>query len=321
MDEYGAFIERLRSSQTFIIASHYSPDGDGIGSTIALGMALESMGKKVTLYNQDDIPENLQFLPGVDKFVRRIPSEKKYDMAIMVDCAQRKRVSDEFAAHKGFGLVVCIDHHMLEDAQADLVLLDGGAASTGEVIMRFMKKAKVEIDADIALLIYTTLVVDTGFFRYSNTNAHALSLAADLVEKGAQPWVVAKNMDESYPAARFKLLSQSLATLTTDLDGRYAHMEVTKAMLDETGATVELSDEFATYPRAIKEVEVAALFREVEKDLTKVSLRSKDVVNVAALAKSMGGGGHPRAAGVRVRAPLAEAKKRIRDAVKKALGM
>ncbi|MFH1829764.1 MAG: DHH family phosphoesterase [Pseudomonadota bacterium] len=319
MDEYSAFIERLKKANNFLIASHYSPDGDGIGSAIALGIALEKMGKKAVLYSLDAIPENLKFLPYTDRFIRSIPPDEKYDMAIMVDCAQRKRISDEFAAHRGFGAVACIDHHVLEKAEADLLLLDGQAASTGEVVMGLMKHAGVEVDADVAQLIYTTLVVDTGFFKYSSTNAHALSLAAELVEKGAQPWVVAKNLEESFPAARLKLLARSLSTLEIDIDGRYACMEVTKAMLDETSATVDFSDEFATYPRAIRGVEVAALFREVEKDLTKVSLRSKDIVDVAMLAKSMGGGGHARAAGVRVKAPLAEAKKRIREAVEKAL--
>lgn len=320
MDEYGSFIENLKVARTFVIASHYSPDGDGIGSSIALGMALRGMGKDVVLYSVDPVPWNLKFLPGTDGFVSSLPPGGEFDMAIMVDCAQRKRVSDEFAKYGGFKSIACIDHHQLENPEADHLLLDDEAASTGEVVMRLMKKAGVNVTADIAQLIYTTLVVDTGFFKYSTTDAHVLSVASELVAAGAEPWVVAKHLEESHPASRLKLLAKSLSTLTMELGGRYATMDVTQAMLAETKAAMEQSDEFATYPRMIDGVEVAALFREVEGGLIKISLRSKDFVDVAAIARSMGGGGHSRAAGVRIRASIDEAKKRIKSAIEEALG-
>jgi phosphoesterase RecJ-like protein len=266
------------------------------------------------------VPWNLKFLPGTDGFVSNLAPDSEFDMAIMVDCAQRKRVSEDFAEHKGFKSVVCIDHHRLENSDVDHLLLDDGAASTGEVVMRLMKKAGGEVSADVAQLIYATLVVDTGFFKYSTTNAHVFALAAELVEAGAQPWVVAKHLEESFPAARLKLLARSLATLSVDLGGRYASMDITQAMLRETGASIEYSDEFATYPRMIEGAEAAALFREVEDGLIKISLRSKDVVDMAALAKSMGGGGHSRAAGVRIRASMEEAKKKMKAAIEEALG-
>ncbi len=319
MDEYASFIERLKGAETFVIASHYSPDGDGIGSTIALGFALERLGKKAVLYNSDPVPWNLTFLPGADRLVTSLPEGGAFDMAIMVDCAQRKRVSEEFERYGGFKALACIDHHLLKDAEADYLLLDDGAASTGEVVLRLMKRAGIEVDADIAQLIYTTLVVDTGFFKYSTTDAHVLGLASELVGAGADPWFVAKHLEESYPAARLKLLARSLATLALDFNGRYAQMDVTLDMLRETGASIEHSDEFATYPRSIEGVEVSALFREVEKNLVKVSLRSKDLVDVAALARPMGGGGHSRAAGVRIRASMDEAKGKIGKAVEEAL--
>jgi len=319
MDEYVSFIDQLERANTFVIASHYNPDGDGIGSCVALGMALERMDKEIVLYNRDPIPVNLRFLPGIDRFVSELPADGQFDMALMVDCAQRKRISDEFAAYQGFRSYSCIDHHLLEDAEADYFLLDSEAASTGEVVFRLMQRAGVKVDADVAQLIYTTLVVDTGFFKYSTTDARVLTLAAELVELGADPWVVAKNIEESFPLERFKLLASSLATLETDLDGRYASMDVTLKMLEETGASVDHSEEFAVYPRSIAGVEVSALFREVEKNLVKVSLRSKDAVDVSALARKMGGGGHTRAAGVRIRGSLKDAKLKILDAVKDAL--
>lgn len=318
MNDYGAFMEKLRPARNVVIASHYSPDGDGIGATIALAIALERLGKRAVMYNRDAIPDNLRFLPRTERFVRALDPAERFDLAIMVDCAQRKRVSDEFAAHAGFALIGCIDHHKLDEISADVSLIDGEAASTGEVVMRLMRHAGLEVGADVAQCIYTTLVVDTGFFKYSSTSAHVLALAAEMVGLGASPWAVAKHLEESYPASRLKLLSQSLATLKIELKGRYASMEVTQRMLSETGAGIEHSDEFATYPRSIEGVEVAALFREVE-GVVKVSLRSKDLVDVARLAHALGGGGHARAAGVRIRAPMAEARQRIFSAVEQAL--
>lgn len=320
MHDYRNLIDRLKAGKRFIVASHASPDGDGIGSTIAMGMLLQSMGKSVVLYNSDPVPANLSFLPQADRLVSHLEPDAAFDMAIMVDCAQRKRISKAFEEHQGFGALACIDHHLLEEAEADMLLLDDSAASTGEVVWRLMKQAGFTVDAEVALLIYTTLVVDTGFFKYSSTTSHVFELAAELVRAGAEPWLVAKHLEESYPAARLKLMAASLATIAFEFEGRYAHMRVTQDMLRTTGSLMEMSDEYATYPRSVAGVEVSALFREFEPGLVKVSLRSKDVVDVAALARSMGGGGHARAAGVRIRTSIEQAESRIRDAVAKALG-
>lgn len=319
MNDYAGFLKKLKGAKRVIIASHYSPDGDGIGSTIALGMVLEGMGKKCVLYNRDKVPDNLQFLPNADRIVKKINADDEFDMAIMVDCAQPSRISDEFAAHKKLGTIGLIDHHQLEKSQADFLLLDSEAASAGEVVFRLVKHAGLKAGPQLAQCIYTTLVVDTGFFKYSATNAHVFEVAAELVKAGASPWVVAKNMEESFPASRMKLLAQSLATLEVELGGRYATMEVTERMLKDTGSTMEVSEEFATYPRAIAGVEVAALFRDIGDGVIKVSLRSKDLVDVVVIARPMGGGGHARAAGVRVRASMQEAKAKIKSAVEASL--
>jgi phosphoesterase RecJ-like protein len=319
MNDYDAFVDLLRKGQRFLIVSHYNPDGDGLGASLALGFALERLGKEVVLYNRDQVPSTLAFLPGARRFTNSLDPKRSFDISIMVDCASRSRISEEFANFSGVGQVACLDHHILETPEADVVLIDKGAASTGEVVLRIMDQASLPVDADIAQCIYTTIVVDTGFFRYSNTTTSALSVAARLVDAGAKPWVVAKNLEESHPASRYKLLAQTLSTLKTELNGRYATMDVTQDMLKATGASMELSDEFAFYPRAIEGVEVGALFRETEDGVTKVSLRSKDRVNVAALAKGFGGGGHARAAGLRIKVSMDEAKKKIRQAVEKAL--
>lgn len=317
--DYKNVIEEIKKANTFFIGSHVNPDGDGIGSTIALGMALTSLGKSVTMYNENGVPYNLSFLKGSDEVVSVLRPDAKFDMAIMVDCAQRNRISEDFAGHEGISSYICIDHHELDDAQADLMLVDKNAASTGEVVLHVIEALGVPVDETIAECIYTTLVVDTGFFKYSNTSSHALEIAGDLVRKGASPWRVAMHLDESNPESTYKLLSLSLATLNIDCDGKYSTMDITAEMLQMSGAKMEYSEEFATYPRSIAGVEVSALFREVDDGKVKISMRSKDYVDVAKIAKMFGGGGHAHAAGFRMKANIAEAKKRLLETVRKEL--
>lgn len=316
MNEYDIIIDRIKKGRRFLVVSHYNPDGDAIGSTIAFGIILKRMGKTALLYNRDAVPDNLKFLPMSNEFVHKLSEGESFDLGIMVDCAQRKRISADFAKFKGCREVACIDHHILETPDADFKLLDSDAASTGEVVMRIAKKMGEAGGADIAQCIYTTIVVDTGFFKYSNTNAGIFSLAAGLVKEGADPWTVAKNLEESYSMPRMKLLGSSLESLKIELGGRYATMDVTQQMLKKSGATMDLSDEYATYPRSILGVEVSALFREQDDGIVKVSMRSKDHVDVASIAAGFGGGGHARAAGCQLRTTLNDAKGKIMASVK-----
>lgn len=314
-DYYDELIGRIKKGKRFLVVSHYNPDGDAIGSTLALGIFLRRMGKDAVLYNRDGVPDNLKFLPFSDGIVRKIDPASSFDLAIMVDCGQRKRISDDFANFKGMKEVACIDHHILETPEADFSLMDSEAASTGEVVMRLIKHLAGACGAEIAQCIYTTIVVDTGFFKYSNTNRGIFDLASELVGQGASPWIVAKNLEESYPASRMRLLALSLASLKIELGGRYATMDVTQDMLKNSGATMDMSDEFAVFPRSIDGVEVSALFRDLEGGKIKVSMRSKDFVDVAAVAFKFGGGGHARAAGFQMSGTMDEAKKKVLSAL------
>lgn len=317
MSDYNELIDRVKKGKRFLIVSHYNPDGDAIGSTLALGILLKRLGKEVVLYNRDGVPDNLKFLPISRDVVQKIDQGDSFDLGFMMDCGQRKRISDDFAKFKGLKEVACIDHHIFETPEADISLMDSEAASTGEVVLRLLKKIGDASGADIAQCIYTTIVVDTGFFKYSNTNERTFAVVSELVRMGASPWIVAKNLEESYPVSRMKLLALSLASLRIELGGQYATMDVTQEMLKKSGATMELSDEFAVYPRSIEGVEVSALFRELPECGVKVSMRSKDVVDVAAVARGFGGGGHARAAGFQMRGTMDEMKSKLLTVLQK----
>lgn len=314
-------IKVFKESKSFLIVGHYHPDGDAIGSSVALGLGLERLKKRVTLYNRDPIPFNLNFLPAVQTLTNTFP-EGHFDCAVMVDCAQPKRVSAAFAKaleEKRFGKLICIDHHLLDHKIGDIDWIEPEAASTGSVVWHLLKKMKLHEDKAIANLVYCTLVVDTGSFRYSNTTPKVFKLAEELLRQGADPWAIARNLEENDPVERYRLLQESLASLKISHGGLYASMDVTQKMLEASGAHADLSDEFANIPRSLRGVEVAALFREMGDGKIKISLRSKMKVDVSKIAKQFEGGGHEHASGCVLDCDLASAKKQIEDTVREYL--
>lgn len=311
-------IKSIKNGQTFLICAHAHPDGDGIGSTLALGIAIESMGKKVVMYNEDGVPRLLNFLPAADKMVKEIDKSEKFDVSIMVDCGQTERAGKDFPSRDKRGVLICIDHHATGCKEADISCLDDEAASTGEVIYNILKELGVKTDKRIATLILTTLIVDTGFFRYSNTNSRTLSLAAELVSNGASTWHISKFMEERMLPQQFKLLSSALDTIDYLLDKRLAVMILTKQMLEAADADLEMAEDFINFPRSVDAVEVAALIRENGKDEYKISFRSKDSINVANLCAKFGGGGHEHAAGCTIKGKLGIVKQTVVSAVEEA---
>lgn len=313
MNPQQSILELFQKSKTIFIGSHYHPDGDALGASLALALGLQALGKKTYVYNRDPIPYNLTFLPAVSTVSDTIP-ETIFDVGVMVDCGQPVRVSDAFEKarkSKKFGSLVCIDHHLLDKKVGDINWVLPEAASTGVIIWDLLESMHVPITADIANLIFTTLTVDTGSFRYSNTTVDVFRLCAALVEKGASPWFVAQHLEESNPPARFQLLGLCLQTLKVGFGGKYASMDVTQAMLKTVKGKKDLTEEFSNIPRSIAGVEVSAFFREETNGKIKVSLRSKNKVDVAAIAKNYKGGGHEHAAGCNFETSLAEAKRQI----------
>lgn len=314
-------LDCLKAAKRVLIAGHYHPDGDALGSTLALGLGLKALKKEVVCYNRDPVPFNLSFLPSAKELTRQIPSGS-FDCAVMVDCAQPKRISDDFLnafQARRFLTLVCIDHHLLDHPAGDIDWIEPKASSTGSVVWHLLKMLKIRATKEIANLVFCTLVVDTGSFRYSNTTAEAFQQAAELMRAGADPWLVSMHLEESDPVERYRLLAESLPSLEIGLGGEYASMEVTEMMLRKAGAAEEHSEEFANIPRSLRGVEVAALFREAEPGKVRVSLRSKERVDVSRIAKSFGGGGHEHAAGCNFEGGMEGAKRKIEEAVRQHL--
>lgn len=316
---YDRAAQFLQRHQRILIASHANPDGDAIGSTLALGMGLLGLGKQVTMFNADGVTRNLRFLPYADRIVRSLNGGMAHDALVLVDCAQPKRAGKPIEEVAGRLPPLYIDHHLLPGVAHGEHCIDPKAAATGAVIYNLFRSMKIWIAPEVATLIYCTLVVDTGFFRYSNTTPEVLHLAGDLVAAGADPWGIASQLEENHSAARFVLLRLVLETLDLEERGRFATVVLSREMLREAGALPEDAEEFVNCPRAIAGVEVAGLFREQGPRRWKVSLRSKGEVDVAAITALFGGGGHEHAAGCTIEADLATVRKKIGDEVRKAL--
>ncbi len=311
---------KLSSCKEVAILTHKSPDGDAIGSVLAMKMALQEAGVKTRIFNRHEVPQVYRFLPGWEEIevVEKLDPASLPGCVLVLDASDFERVS-LFHQVPEDTTVVLIDHHRPREPFGDLRLVDTSSASTGELVLRLLEANGVKISPDMALALYTAVFTDTGGFRYPNTSAEALYAGYKLASYGADPTLVPFHVYSNYPGNRHRLLGLSLNTLGWSEDGLVAWMEVTLEMFRETGTKAEDTEDFVDFPRSIKGVEVALFFREREVGGVKVSLRSKSWMNVAAVASLFGGGGHRNAAGCEIDASLEEAKSMVKEEVFKAL--
>jgi phosphoesterase RecJ-like protein len=325
-NELGNILEIIKGAKRILISSHENPDGDAIGSMLGLGLGLEQQGKDVVYYNKDGVPEMLAFLPGSGSIGKSLQDiEGNFDIAFALDCTGTNRAGEEFETFLKSGRsrhVVIVDHHQTNNSSADFHLLDPSSSSTGMIIYSLLKSLSVEIDNSIAENIYTTIVGDTGSFRYSNTNPDTFRVAAELVEHGADPAEVSEALFESEPLRKLRLIGLVLNTLEVTDNKTIASVYIDKSMFAESGACREDTEGLVNIPRSLKGVEVALLLREEgdkEGSFWKVSLRSKGDVDVAEIAEAFGGGGHKRAAGCSVTGSLNEVKEKIYGSIREML--
>ena len=292
----------LKEAGKMVIVSHISPDGDTLGSSLALAHALRMLGKEVTLNVDDDIPSVFSFLPGIGEYMRFAPDDSvPADLLIVIDASSADRAGNAMNVVKARS-VLNIDHHKTNTHFSDYLYLDSDAAATAEIIYSLLLELGTELNTEIATCIYEGLYTDTGSFKYSNTTSRTLSIASALLTYGVNPSLISDNM-EVKSRSQVEMLGKVLETLTFLRDGKIAYVEVAPELYDYNVDT----DTFVSYPRYIEGVEVALLFKQVEENLTRVSFRSKQV-DVAKIALSFGGGGHQKASGCSIHAPLKEAE-------------
>ena len=298
-------ISRLKNSRSVLIATHVNPDGDAIGSLLAMGLALEALNIEVKLFCQSPIPALYRFLPWSHRVCRFPGNIHKYDAAVILDCGEFERVGDSVELLKRIPVVINVDHHVTNTHFGSINLIDKDACATCEIVYRILHEIGITISQAIARCLYTGILTDTGSFRFSNTNRRTFEICEKLVRIGVDPHDVAKHVYGQYSLSRIKLLNLALDSLEISENGKISLMTLTHKMLKETGTQNEDIDGMINYARRIKNVKVAVLIQEYrngrrrsgERGRYHVSLRSDGSVDVASIALSFGGGGHENAAG------------------------
>jgi phosphoesterase RecJ-like protein len=301
-----AIARELRDNKYFLLTTHVNPDGDAIGSLGALALVLEDLGKQVVAYCQDEIPGFLRFLPYSERIVREIPGPNRFDVAVVLDCGELDRIGNAAEALQQVEKIIHIDHHSSSDDFGQLNLVRPECSSTAEILYEIFQVIPASLSSEAAQNIYTAILTDTGSFRFANTTARALDIAAEMVALGVAPDKIASEVYESMSPERLRLLALSLNTLTLRANGRLATMQVSRAMLEETKTSVMDTDGFVNYPRGINTAEMAIFFREMDSGKVNVSLRSRGRLNVAEFARNHDGGGHHNAAAFRAEGSLTE---------------
>jgi bifunctional oligoribonuclease and PAP phosphatase NrnA len=313
-----SIIQQFNNSNKILAVCHANPDGDAIGSLIALGLSLEALNKKITLYCESPIPAVYRFLPAVHRIVKKI-GRLNYDAAVILDCGDLSRVGKAISFVKQVPVIVNIDHHVTNTGFGHLQLIDTSACATAEIVYRLIKQMGLSFDKTIATSIYTGILADTGSFRFSNTNKAAFAICQEMVEIGVDPHNIARHVYGTYSLSRIKLLNLALDSIELSKNGKLSIMTLTKDMFDETHTQSEDVDGLINYAKRIEDVEVAALIQEQHNGKKRsktpnrfhVSLRSDGAVDVAAIASLFGGGGHSSAAGFSIESTLSNIKSRI----------
>lgn len=311
-------IETLKNRDSFMLTTHMSPEGDAIGSTLALALALSSIGKRVTVNTADPVPHVLRFLPWSEKVHQVRTVDGRFDAVIVLDCGDLERVGFLKKDNIPADILINIDHHKTNNSFGTINLVKEAVASA-DIVYTIIKKMGISVTPDIAACVYTAIMTETGSFRYTNTSAHTLKVAGEMIRYGADPAAIADNVFNRNSMGRINLLGRVLSTLKLSSDGKIAWIIVLEEMFRETGTTKEDTEDMINYPRSITGVEVAALFRQSGNDW-KLSFRSNGRVDVALVSLEFGGGGHSMAAGCLLKGPLEEVREKVLGKVAEAVG-
>jgi bifunctional oligoribonuclease and PAP phosphatase NrnA len=304
--------EVLQSAETVVILTHVRPDGDAIGSQLAMALALQKLGKTVTAWNEDGLPESFAFLTGSELITKPPDTPREFDIVLALDTAARDRLGSGIKAVQACKAIVNIDHHASNPGYGDLNYIDVRAPATGQIIYELLQDQKLPFFSEIADALFVAISTDTGSFRYQNTTARTFEIAGKLVEAGVDLATISNRVYESYPKRRILLLGQLLNQATFHANDRIATFSLT----EETKARLAIDpadiDGLIDVIRSIDTVVVAIFFEELADQRVRISVRSKDLrVDANRICSRWGGGGHQLAAGARIRGTLEEVRTKV----------
>jgi len=297
----------------FLITTHINPDGDAIGTELAMASVLRSIGKEARIVNDQPTPRRYEFLDPQNEGISHLPDVTRNlldwcDAVVVVDTGVWMRLGPvgELIRESKRPLL-CIDHHPSNDGIGSVNIIDVNTSSVGEMVYLLAKELGVKVDQKTADALFVAIATDTGWFRFPNTTACVFEFCAELKNLGADPSRLYSQMYESFRWERMSLLSLALSTLSSECGGKIALIKITRDMFKQSGADEQDVEGFVDLVRCTKGVEVVLLFREGTDGQTKVSLRSKGNADVRVIATHFGGGGHPKASGIRFACSLEKA--------------
>ena len=300
MNDLQGLADLISSKERFFLATHINPDGDALGSLLALSLALKDLGKEIWPYVKDEIPKVYRWLPGLSEIRRVFPQDHGYT-AIVLDCGDRDRLGEAADFVETLPEIIVLDHHEVSGNLGTFRVVQPVFA-TGALVFKLLKLLSLPLKKEIAENLYVAIFSDTGGFRFQQTTAEAFGMAKELAEAGADPALIAERLTEHYPLSRFCLLRVVLESLRLLAQGKVAVSLLRREDYENCQASKTDPEDFATFLRTIDGVEVTALVKEFNPGEISVSLRSRGRVNVARFAALYGGGGHRCAAGFKLKA-------------------
>lgn len=306
----------LREHHRFAVLSHVRPDGDALGSQLALSLSLQELGKDVVVWNEDGMLEKYNFLAGAHVVAKPPVEPQAFDVVVALDTATQQRLGTAGDAIGAAKLWINIDHHPSNPGYGDLVHIDPIAPATGQILFELLCAERLPMNRAIAENLFVAISTDTGSFQYPNTTARTFEIGGELIKRGADVGRLSQLLYESYPRRRVELLRDLLGTMRVEAKGRLASFSLSLEVAARLAVHPEDNEGLIDHIRAIEGVVVAVFFEELAEGKVRVSMRSKsEAVDVSAICQHFGGGGHKLAAGARVRGSLAEVEDRVIKAI------
>jgi bifunctional oligoribonuclease and PAP phosphatase NrnA len=315
-DQLQRIVDAVRQNQRFVVSSHSRPDGDSIGSQLAFAYAARAIGKQVTVVNRDPAPPPLMTFPGVTSIRLADSIDGDFDAAVIMECGDLARTGvaglDKYP-------VINIDHHPGNTEYGALNWFDESAAACGEMVYELVQALGVPLSMEIATHIYLAILTDTGSFHYSNISPRTFEICKEMLEAGVDPVAVARSVYDSNHMGRLKLFGAVLSAMQIDPSGRIAIVYLDHEMARAAGGTYEDTEGLINLPLTVKEIQSVVFFKQIEGDEYRVSMRSKGEIDIGAVAKDFGGGGHKNAAGCTVTGPIDALQKRFLEKIEQAI--
>ncbi len=303
--------EAIGRAESIAVCSHVNPDGDTVGSALAMRLGLMALGRKVTVFCQDKIPDQLSFLPGVDTFRNPDDSEESYDLLLAVDVSDPERLGNGKQLLSKARHTAQIDHHPTNPMYAETNSVDGEAPAACILIHEQLKRLGVPITRDISMCLYTGISTDTGNFAFSATNAEAFEIMSDLMRTGLPLSELSRILFRERSREQLMLLGKAIRNMRFEGNGRIAVMTLSRRDFEDCGALNEHADTLVNFGLETIGTKMAVLAREDSDGSIKCSLRAKEPNRVDAAAKLLGGGGHPQASGVTLQGTLESALQQL----------